>query len=110
MKVIIFFLVLLFVPLLNTIFALIGWFKYKFGEGKGRRCKNCFYNVILPGNRDDYVFVHFQNMIVYIAIRQQQNVLYHMDQNTLGTFNSSDKAGWNCPHWIKRSPNQPEVK
>jgi hypothetical protein len=111
MKVIIFFSVLFSIPFLNTVFCLIGWFKYKFKEGKDRRCKSCFYNVILPGNRDDYVFRTFSeyDRVCRNPATTKRTVPYGA-KYFRSLYNSSDKVGWNCPHWIKRSPNQPEVK
>jgi hypothetical protein len=111
MKVIVFFLVLFCVPLLNTAFSLIGWFKYKYGKGKERRCKNCFYNVILPSDRDDYIYRTFSeyDRVCRNPATAKRTVSYGAEYFR-SLYKNRNKAGWNCPHWIKRSLNQPEVK
>jgi hypothetical protein len=107
---VIFFLILLFFPLLNSVLGLAHWFRWKFGEKEKRRCKNCFYNVIMP-SRDDLIFggVSESDRVCRNPATAMQHTP-HGSKYFKSLYKCDKNAGWNCPYWIKRSPNQPEVR
>jgi hypothetical protein len=90
---------------------IIAWFQWKFGRKEKQHCKNCFYNVILPSNRWDRITRTFSE--TDRVCRNPTTTVRFMRYGAeyfRSLYKSSNSFGWNCPHWIRRSPNQPEVK
>jgi hypothetical protein len=96
--------------LFNSILGLVGWFQWKFTNNKEHRCKQCFYNVIMPG-RDDLIFGEVsESDRVCRNPAMARRTVPHGAKYFKSLYNCKGYEGWNCPHWKKRSPNQPEVR
>jgi hypothetical protein len=84
--------------------------KRLFGKGRDHRCKNCFYNVIIPDREDRFLRIISEKDRVCRNFATARRAVSYGAKYPKSLYKCGRFAGWNCPHWIKRSPNQPEVK